>query len=88
MYDDEPKLIYVTETGNKYSTREEAEEDVLENMLLEEFSEAFAFVVGWDKLLKWAVKQESFFGAFEDEISEANQIVFDGNITVYEDEDF
>lgn len=88
MYDDEPKLIYVTETGNEYSTREEAEEDVLENMLLEEFSEAFAFVVGWDKLLEWAVKQESFFGAFEDEIFEANQMIFDDNITVYEAEDF
>ena len=30
MYNDEPELIYVTETGNEYSTREEAEEDVLE----------------------------------------------------------
>ena len=86
MYD-EPKLIYVTEMGNEYSTREEAEEDVLENMLLEEFSDAFKFVTGWDKLLEWAVKQESFFGAFEDEIAEANQIVFDDNITVYEAED-
>ena len=85
---DEPKLIYVTKAGNEYSTREKAEEEVLEEMTQEDFFSAFMSLLGRYDLLEWALKQEAFYQTFEEKIAEANQIVFDENITACKAEDF
>ena len=87
MYN-EPNLIYITKAGNEYSTREKAEEEVLEEMTQEEFFSAFMSLLGRYDLLEWALKQDAFYQTFDEKISEANQIVFDENITAYEAEDF
>ena len=69
----DPKMVFITKYGVEFKTREEAEEIMLEDMTHQEFVEALAITMDWYKLIEWALKQDSFYDNFANEIEEAEK---------------
>ena len=76
----DPKMIFITKYGVEFETREEAKEITLEDKTHQEFIEALAISMNWYKLIEWALKQDSFYDNFANEIEEAEKEFCDTTI--------
>lgn len=78
--------MYVTEFGNEFETYEEAAESCVETMETDDYIESLEYQIDYSRLLNWAMKQQSFFEDFEDEIHKAEEEFCNNYISYYEDE--
>lgn len=69
--------------GVKFATEEEAFEDSL-SYCDEDLIDALCDTMNSDKLLQWAMKQESFWDEFQDEIASARNDLFEWNYCSWE----
>ena len=84
----ENKMMYWQKYDNKrFDTREEAYEDFLENETINELEDYLLEEVGLDArtLLRWIMNQDSFWEAFQDEITKAREMMFEDSYCYWED---
>lgn len=74
--------IWVSAWGNEFEKEEAAREDAREHMDWDSYKEELQYTITFDQLLDWAHEQESFFDAFQEEISDAEGEFFLNNYTV------
>jgi hypothetical protein len=65
------KTVWTDAYGNRFDSYEEVDDDAYEKMDWDDLSEFFHNYVGFTELLKWASKQENFWGTYEDDMTRA-----------------
>ena len=78
---------YTTEFGGQFDTYEEAREACLEDMDFDNLSEYLSYRLGYDELLRWALKQEKFFLDFENQFTDAEEEFCADYIHEWEDDE-
>lgn len=75
--------------NKRFDTEEDAYQDSLENEEVDVLEEYLLKVVDLDvsALLHWAMNQDGFWEAFQDEITEAREIMFEDNYCHCEEPD-
>ena len=73
--------------GEKFTTQEEAYDDAMGTMSDAIYDDYMRYTLSYSRLLEWAMKHDSFWDAFEPEISKAREIYFHDWYHKVEDED-
>ena len=75
--------------NKRFNTEEDAYQDSLENEESDVLEDYLLKAVGLDvsALLHWAMGQDGFWEAFQDEITEAREIMFEDNYCHWEEPD-
>ena len=78
--------MWENEWGETFDTKEEARENVWEHMDRENYEWRLEDFISHSKLLSWAMEQDAFYEAFQDEIGKAEADFFDDYYYKKEDE--
>lgn len=78
--------MWVNDWGEEFKTEEEARENVWEHMDREDYEYQLGYIISQERLLKWAMEQDAFYEAFQDEISKAENEFFNDAYHLIEDE--
>lgn len=79
--------MWESEWGDTFDSEEEAYEDCLSRMTIEDYADEMIFHLSYDDLLQWAMKQEGFWEQFENTMKEIREEFFRNYYSEVEDED-
>ena len=80
-------MMFVRDDGIRFHSFDEAWDDMAEWMDDDDFEGCFSNIVSYEKLLKWAKKQDDFWKTFEDEICSAKMEFFENFYSEIEEEE-